>query len=382
MQQTDSWLTRHRTELGLALRMTVAGLLSFAAAPLFQVTQAYWAVLTAVIVTQSSLGGSLKATIDRFVSTLGGAVWGVAVTFAIPHSGIAPSALALVAALVPLSLLVAFRPNYRVAPVTAVIVLLGHTAPGGVIDTALDRVFEIGLGGIVALAVALIVSPERAHQAVYAAAAKALAPMAKQVVAVLDGMSAPLDHSSVIRLHDNTRTAIEAATATAAEAARERRSYMSDAPDLEPLVRTLRRISHDLVLIARTLSSPLPEPVRDRLAEAASGLGAAFAATMTTLGAALTAGGAPPAAGSVDAAFAAYAQAMSGLRKEGLTRALDDGDVERVFGLYFGLEELRRNLDELTARVGELFPGAGSQGNGDQRIDLLAVEDGKALDKA
>jgi uncharacterized membrane protein YgaE (UPF0421/DUF939 family) len=356
LQQADSWLNRHRTELRLSLRMTVAGLLSFAVAHLFGVTQSYWAVLTAVIVTQSSIGGSLKATLDRFVSTLGGAVWGVAVTFAIPRSGVASTALALGAALIPLSLLVAFRPSYRVAPVTAVIVLLGHTAPGGVIDTALDRVFEIGLGGVVALAVALTVSPVRAQKALYAAAGNALAPMADQVAAVLGGVSAVLDQSSVIRLHDRIRAAIEAATLTAAEAARERRSYMSDAPDLEPLVRTLRRISHDLVIIARTLASPLPEPVRGRLAEAASALGAAFAATITALRAALTTGAAPPARESVDAAFTGYAEAMSGLRKDGLTRALGDADVERVFGLYFGLEELRRNLDELIARVAELSP--------------------------
>ena len=356
MQQANSWLTRHRTELRLSLRMTVAGLLSFALAQLLPVTQSYWAVLSAVIVTQSSLGGSLKATLDRFISTIGGAVWGVAVTFVIPHAGFGPTALALVAALIPLSLLVAFRPNYRVAPVTAVIVLLGHTAAGGVIDTALDRVFEISLGGVVALAVALTVSPQRAQKALLEAAGAALAPMAEQVVAVLGGVSEQLDQAAVIRLHDRIRTAIEAAATAAAEAARERRSYMSDAPDLEPLVRTLRRTSHDLVIVARTLPRPLPEPVRERLVESASALGATLAATMTALRAALTEGADPPAAGSLDATFAAHAEAMSGLRRDGLTRALGDADVERVFGLYFGLEELHRNLDELIARVAELAP--------------------------
>lgn len=356
MQQAHSWLTRHRTELRLSLRMTVAGLLSFALAQLFPVSQTYWAVLSAVIVTQSSLGGSLKATLDRFISTLGGAVWGVAVTYAVPHSSLASTALALGVALVPLSVVVAFRPNYRVAPITAVIVLLGHTAPGGVIDTALDRVFEISLGGIVALAVALTVSPQRAQKALLEAAGAALAPMAELAVAGLDGVNGQVDQAAMTRLHDRIRTAIETATTAAAEAARERRSYMSDVPDLEPLARTLRRISHDLVIVARTLSSPLPEAVRGRLAEAASALGAALAGSMTALRAALTEGADPPAAGSLDTAFAGYVEAMSGLRRDGLTRALGDADVERVFGLYFGLEELRRNLDELIARVAELTP--------------------------
>lgn len=356
MQQADSWLGRHRLELGLSLRMTVAGLLAFAVAHFFQVTQAYWAVLTAVIVTQSSLGGSLKATVDRFVSTLIGAGWGVAVTSAVPHPDIVSTGLALAIALIPLSLLVGFRPSYRVAPVTAVIVLFGHAASGGVVDTALDRVFEIGLGSIVALAVALTVTPVRAHKALYAAAGSALAPMAEQAVTVLGGVRTKLDPGAVTRLHDRIRAAIETANTTAAEAARERRSYMSDAPDPEPLVRTLRRVSHDLVIVARALPTPLPDPVRDRLADAASALGAAFAAAMTALGVALTTGAAPPPPEAIDAAFAGYAETMAGLRRDGLTRALADGDVERVFGLYFGLEELRRNLDELTARVAELTP--------------------------
>ncbi|HXC29953.1 MAG TPA: FUSC family protein [Stellaceae bacterium] len=354
LQQADSWLRQHRVELGLSLRMTVAGLLSFAIAHLFHLPQGYWAVLTAVIVTQSSLGGSLKAIFDRFVSTLVGAAWGAAVTYAVPHPDVASAGLAVGVALIPLTLLVAFRPSYRVAPVTAVIVLLGSPMVRGVVDTALDRVFEIGVGSAVALAVALTITPVRAHKALYTAAGDALVPMAEQIVALLGGVNAALDLPAVIRLHDRIRAAVEAANTTASEAARERRSYMSDAPDPEPLVRTLRRISHDLVIIGRTLPTPLPEPVRDRLAEAASGLGAACAATMTGLRAALRAGAAPPPAGSIDAAFAGYAEAMSGLRKDGLTRALPDADIERVFGLYFGLEELRRNLDELTARVAEM----------------------------
>jgi len=41
----------------------------------------------------------------------------------------------------------------------------------------------------------------------------------------------------------------------------ERRSYITEAPDPDPLVRNLRRLSHDLVIIARALRVPLPETV-------------------------------------------------------------------------------------------------------------------------
>jgi uncharacterized membrane protein YccC len=348
-----SWASRHRVELGLTLRMSVAGLLTFAIGHLLQLTQVYWAVLTAVIVMQASVGSSLKAVLDRFVGTLGGAGWGVAVTIVVPHAGAASTGVALAAALIPLSLLVAFRPGYRIAPVTAAIVLLGRPVAGSVIETALDRVSEIALGSVLALTVALSLAPARAHQALYAAARDALATMAEQTAALLAGVAASVNSAAVLAGHDRIRAAIERAAATSDEAARERHCHVSDAPDSEPLVRTLRRLSNDLVIIARALSAPLPDPVRDRLAGPAADLGAALAVYMIALGNSLTAGPLPPDA-SLNLAFEAYSAAMAGLRRDRVTVALSDAEVERIFGMSFGLEQLRRNLDDMGARIAEL----------------------------
>lgn len=118
-----SWLRRPQAELRLGLRSTVAGVITFALGHVLGLPQVYWAVLTAVIVMQASVGASLKATLDRLVGTLGGAVWGVAVSGAIPHAGIVSLGIALTVALAPLTLLAAFQPAYRVAPVTAIIAI-------------------------------------------------------------------------------------------------------------------------------------------------------------------------------------------------------------------------------------------------------------------
>jgi uncharacterized membrane protein YccC len=350
----DSWASRHRIELALTLRMSVAGLLSFAVAHLFQVTQVYWAVLTTVIVMQASVGGSLKAMLDRFVGTLGGAGWGVAVTIALPHPDVASTGIALAAALIPLALLVAFRPAYRVAPVTAAIVLLGRPVAGGVIAAALDRVFEIGLGSIVALAVALWLAPMRAHQALYAAGRDALVAMAAQIAGLLAGMTAPVDRVATLALHDRARGAIERAAAAADETARERRSYVSDTPDPEPLVRTLRRLSHDLVIIGRALPALLPTAAGDHLCRPAADLAAVLCDYMPAMGDSLIAGTAPPDETPLSRAFDAYGAAVAALRHAGATHALSDDDVERIFGLSFGLEQLRSNLTDMAARVSEL----------------------------
>jgi uncharacterized membrane protein YccC len=47
------WLARRRSEAGLTLRMSAAGLISFGVAHLIGLSQVYWAVLTAIIVMQA-----------------------------------------------------------------------------------------------------------------------------------------------------------------------------------------------------------------------------------------------------------------------------------------------------------------------------------------
>ena len=81
-------------------------------------------VLTAVVVTQVSVGGSLSATLDYVVGTLAGAVYAAAVGLLVPHVTALEQAVALTLAVAPLALAAALRPSFRVAPFSAVLVLL------------------------------------------------------------------------------------------------------------------------------------------------------------------------------------------------------------------------------------------------------------------
>lgn len=348
------WLARHRLEAGLTLRMSAAGLVTFAVGHLLGLTQVYWAVLTAVIVTQASVGGSLKAMLDRFIGTIGGAGWGVVVTMGVPHSGVLSTGFALTIALVPLAAVTALRPSYRIAPVTAAIVLLAYPNETGVVAAALERVFEIALGSLVALGVALLVSPARAGDLLCTAGGDALGLMAEQVRALLGGVNAPVDAAAVQSLHDRIRAAVERAAAAADEVDRERRSYITEAPDPDPLVRTLRRLSHDLVIIARALTAPLPEAVTARLAQPAEAIDASLSAALVAIAAALAGRSAPPDLAAVAEALAAFEEGLAALRQHGVTRELAEEAVERIFGLAFGFEQLGRNLTELAGRVREL----------------------------
>ena len=74
-----------RPQLRLCLRVTVATLVSFVIGNSLNIPfGGQWAVLTAVVVTQMSVGGSLKATIEYFTGTLGGAVYAGVIAVLIP----------------------------------------------------------------------------------------------------------------------------------------------------------------------------------------------------------------------------------------------------------------------------------------------------------
>ena len=170
-------------------------------------------------------------------------------------------------ALFPLAILAAIKPAFRVAPITSLIMLLPPTGQAiGPLASAIDRVLEITLGNIVGVVVSLFVLPARAHTLMTEAAAKVVSLNAELFSVFIGELTAdPNGRSALQKLHPQIRSALKKAEAAAEEAMRERRSHLTDAPDPEPLIRTLYRVRHDLVMIGRAASSPLPAPVLERL---------------------------------------------------------------------------------------------------------------------
>jgi uncharacterized membrane protein YccC len=157
--EVRDWVRAFRPQLRFCLRATVAALVALAIANSLNFPlHGSWMVLTAVVVTQVSVGGSLRATLDYVVGTLAGAVYAAAVGLLVPHVTALGQAVALALAVAPLALAAALRPSFRVAPFSAVLVLLIGGALGeNPVMSALVRVLEVALGGAVAAAVSMLV---------------------------------------------------------------------------------------------------------------------------------------------------------------------------------------------------------------------------------
>ncbi|MET0528953.1 MAG: FUSC family protein [Microvirga sp.] len=345
-----------QAELKLALRVTIAGTLAFAITRAFDLPQGYWAAITAVVVMQASVGASLKAAVERFSGTVAGAIYGGIITAFIPHSSALSLSLAIALALFPLALLAAIYPSFRVAPVTSLIMLLPPTGQAlGPLATVVDRVAEITLGNIVGVVVSLFVLPARAHTLMTDAAAKVVALNA-ELVSVLIGelIGEPKGRTALQALHPQIRSALKKAEAAADEAARERRSHLTDAVDPEPLIRTLYRVRHDLVMVGRASANPLPAPVLERLGTALAVLRDETRNLLFDLSKALRAQKPPPDADAFEAALHAFVSQTEILRSHALTSDLPYGSFGQVFALGFAFEQLRKDLGDLLSRTEEL----------------------------
>ena len=345
---------RRRVQLALSIRVTIAALVALALAQLLQLPLPLWAVLTAVIVTQMSVGRSLKATFDYLAGTLGGAIYGGAIGVLIPHSSEIALLAVLALAVGPLAFIAAINPRFSVAPVTAIIVLLipimTHASP---LASALDRVMEVALGGVTGLIVSFFFLPSNAHPLVVAAAARTLNQMARALGELLAGLTHGLDMDALHRIQDGIGQALVQMNAVGAEAEHERSWCLAFGPESGPLLSTLLRLRNDLLMIGRAATTPLPEAFASRLASPIAQLGAAFADYLRASGAALLAGRGPPSLDSVESAFDVFSGEMAAVRREGLTRSLAADAAEHFFALGFVLEQMHNNVKDLERCVAE-----------------------------
>ena len=352
--RTREFVTRRASELRQTVRVTIAVGAAYAAYKTLGLPQGYWAVFTVIIVMQGSIGGTLGAATERMIGTLAGAVFGgLAAAF---HSN---TSLGIGVALVLVTCITvwgaAVRPQLRVAPVTAAIMLLTEPAGAPVEQFVLDRIVEIGLGGVIGVLAMVLIFPARSHTVVVARSVTVLARMRKLLLAEAEALDrgealAPsLEHAAL-------RQALTAVEQALKDADRERASRLADHRIPSAIPRTLWRVRNDLVAIGNVLREPLPATIASTLAPAAANLlraeaeltqGCAIALDAVTV----------VSRDDLSAAHFAFTETFSGLRQSGVMRALDFNAVGRTFGLAYTLDSLHRDLADLADRIDEIATG-------------------------
>src|SRR6516162_10263326 len=106
-------------------------------------------------------------------------------------------------------------------------------------------------------------------------------------------------------------------------------------------------------MISSSSVVPLPDSLFGRLGPPLARLGAGASDYLRGCATALLARRSPPPLDAITTALETYTSEIEDLRREGLTRGLSSSEVERLFALGFGLEQLHRNFLDLARCVEE-----------------------------
>jgi uncharacterized membrane protein YccC len=342
-------IAAYKPQWRFCLRMTTSGLTAFAIAQVLDIPlQGLWMILTAIVVTQMSAGGSLRATLEYIIGTVGGAIYAAILGVLIPHGTPLAEAGVLALAIAPLALVAAFNPNFRVAPFSAVLVLLLAGQFGeSPIESAITRSSEVALGCLIAVVISFLVFPQRAYHLRLKAAGRLLHQLARELPQLLAGFMQTLDPADNSRIQNDIGRAIADFQQITAEAEHELLINFAAQPDPGPLSRTMLRLRHDLVIIGRAAAKPLPDILRSQLGDPLGRVGAAASDFLNDSAVALDKRSRPPSLEGFEAALAAYTAAVEAMRSAGLTRPLTSNEIEPVFALGFALEQLRQNFIDL-----------------------------------
>ena len=164
--------------------------------------------------------------------------------------------------------------------------------------------------------------PSRAISQIRVNAARVLELLAAAFAELLAGLTRGLDNDALHRIQDGIGTAMTGLNAIGAEAERERSAHLSTGPDTGPLLRTILRLRHDVVMIGRASVVPLPANVQARLARPLSEVSNAIVGYHARGRRVVADGSGKVDIRSVDDALQAYSAEVARCASEGLIRGL------------------------------------------------------------
>jgi uncharacterized membrane protein YccC len=344
-----------------AIQTTFAACISYVIVDMMGVPQGFWAVMTAILVTQANVGASLGLAAERLLGSLLGVVVGGGVALLLvdlqelKFAGLAATVLVL-------GFFAAKRPSLRIASVTAAIVLLGDPRLGSPITSAEYRMIEVLIGSVVAVLTTLFVFPSRAAPAFAAHVKRTFEPLFSVLNDVFSAaLGHPLDANAMAVEGARIRTAFAAGNKLAQEMELEAAGFLADHADPESILRAQRRMWHTEIMLMRAVSQPLPPEALQRLGPTITELQEAVAEVAKHLAEGTTALD-PPELSRVETALAAFEQRTEEMRAKGELRALSMDGIIRLMAFDFALGQLRVNLRDIAERAPALerFAGATS----------------------
>ena len=339
--------SRKLVTLKQAVKAAVAGVLSVLAARWLKLPQEYWAAISALIVMQSNVGGTVRASWTRLAGTVIGAAVGTLVVL-LWGANLAGFGLA-VAATIILCALPRLNESFRLATVTVAIVMLTGAHEAGWI-VALHRFLEVMLGIVVAIFVTAALWPARSREALRAVLADAIQTMQQLFLEIMaryrGAATAPVEEHKA-----KAAARLRRAQDLLREVKYEPGAQRSGDDVLRALSVQAERIYSALDGLELAATDSLSERYSDRFKPELDRLSLALSYAFECLAAIVRTGSSGRWPDLVAAGSALEAR-VAQLRQSGAPSTYDLEEVLRFYSLVLGLRNLARELE--LARVPEL----------------------------
>ncbi|GAD10035.1 hypothetical protein GFGA_1d0743 [Gluconobacter frateurii NBRC 103465] len=237
-----------------ATRQTIRVLVSIAAAWLvgfvLHLQETIWALVTALIVTQSSITQTMATARDQITGTLLGAVAGTIAVLLELWTG--QQWLSFWIVLTPLAFLAAVQTNLRFACITLMIVYL-FPSQGSPFLPMVTRLAAILIGVMVSLVVSFVVLHSSARKQAFHTSGRLL----RRLDGLLDGaLDQETSWREIEKRNEACVTLLIELEGAVEEARRERFSDLEKRdPVLAALPRLMRRLLNDTMLVARAIAT-------------------------------------------------------------------------------------------------------------------------------
>ncbi|WP_378941221.1 FUSC family protein [Mesorhizobium sp. ANAO-SY3R2] len=359
----DIWKAGLRTAAAAGVALAVSELLSL--------PQGYWAVITSIVVMQANLGASLAAAGDRLAGTLAGAALGFIIAYLTPATGLGTlSGLMLATGL--LAMLAARNPSFRIAPVTAAILLISDPSHVDASISALHRVTEIALGCFIGIAVSLLVAPSRAESRLRNEVSRTLALLANLISAEMAGPNDKAGDAAITAISDDIYSAYDTINKLTKETEQEHASRLArSAFDAKRLRHCLRHLRTNVFFLRRITRLTWPAALGDALVGPSAAVAQVTRDYLLALGPVVAAGNPAPPLDELNRVFAQFAteaaaaarQVEVGHEPEGSgadqpSPAANGDAVAFASSFSFALEQVRFSIEELVECVNDMSTSA------------------------
>ncbi|MCA1943680.1 MAG: FUSC family protein [Desulfovibrio sp.] len=349
----DPIMARH------ALRTALASVLTLVLVDVFSLPQGYWAVISAIIVMQANLGRSLMSGLSRVQGTFIGALLG-ALTLSVMGTGTVSLGLGVFLTIFVCAYFMGLHESFRLAAVTASIVILLGRGTEHPFLLGLDRFLEISLGVAVAMAVSMFVLPFHARTSLRLGIRAALEASA-QFVTVLLGhcLENRYDEPAIVALKNSCIRHVMQLRPALADAAREPGGLGEGGQVLGILTASLDRLMEDFQAMDHAARELAEEALHLELRPDLAALARAMHAGLTAAAGCLGEHGVRRAdmrqlMEALENTLHSVDRGMEGIRARQIARRHPLSEVTHFFSLVFSMREAALELMEMLAALHEV----------------------------